>query len=1028
MGKISKSAIVGFILTVLWMFTLPAQAKYNGGSGTAADPYQINDPCQLNAIGADPDDWDKHFVLTANIDMSSYSYMTAVIAPDTDTTCNFQGTAFTGTFDGAGFVISNLTIDAAGAFNDYFGLFGKIEGSNAGVKNLGLENVNVTGDDYLGGLCGRNEYGSISDCYSTGSVTGGYDSYYLGSLCGKNSFGSISDCYSVGSVTGYHYLGGLCGENHGSISNSYSASSVTGYHYLGGLCGENYGSISNCYSTGPVSGGNDSDRLGGLCGYNYYGSISNCYSTGSVTGGADSERLGGLCGSNYKSSVRDCYSTGNVSGSADSDYIGGLCGQNHYGNISNCYSTGNVSGSADSDYIGGLCGYNGYNSGSINNCYSTGSVTGGDNSNYLGGLCGRNYDGSINGCYSTGSVTGGTGFDSLGGLCGQNGGDGSISNCYFLDTAGLDNGLGTPLTESEMKQQSSFAGWNFTEIWWIDEGHDYPHLQRPTYSGSGTSEDPYQISTAEQLNEVGTRTLGWDKHFVLTADIDMAAYPYTRAVIAPDTNNSTSGFQGTSFAGIFDGAGFVISNLTIDDAGAGNDFLGLFGLAGRDSVIKNLGIENCDITGGDDSDYLGGLCGYNTRSSISNCYSTGSVTGGDDSDYLGGLCGYNREGDISNCYSTGSVTSGDDSECLGGLFGYNYESSSSISISNCYSTNSVTGGAGSYYLGSLCGKNSCGSISDCYSTGSVTGGAGSSDLGGLCGRAYNGSKISNCYSTGSVTGGDDSDCLGGLCGSNFGGHTSSNSIIRCHSTGSVTGGNYLGGLCGYNCDSLIIYCYSTGSVTGGNHLGGLCGSNYAYYSYVSISNCYSNSSVTGGNNSYSLGGLCGSNYKSRVSNCYSIGSVTSGAGSSDLGGLVGDRLYGGISNSFWDSSVNSGLTGVGNVDPDPDGVIGETTANMQIQSTFTDAGWDFVGETANGTFDIWDICEGTNYPRLSWQFLAGDFVCPDGVDLADFAVLAGTWGLSSGQAGYNDLCDLMDDDVIDLDDLAVFAENWLAGK
>ncbi len=58
----------------------------------------------------------------------------------------------------------------------------------------------------------------------------------------------------------------------------------------------------------------------------------------------------------------------------------------------------------------------------------------------------------------------------------------------------------------------------------------------------------------------------------------------------------------------------------------------------------------------------------------------------------------------------------------------------------------------------------------------------------------------------------------------------------------------------------------------------------------------------------------------------------------------------------------------------------------------------------------------------------GDFVCPDGVDLIDFDVLADTWGLSSGQTGYNDLCDLVDDDMIDLADLAIFAENWLAGK
>ena len=138
MGKINTSTIVVFISTVLYLFALPAQAKYNGGTGDPCDPYQINDPCQLNTVGANPDDWGKHFILTADVNMSGYSsYTTALIAPDTDSSSGgFQGTAFTGNFDGAGFVISNLTIDAA--HNDYLGLFGKIEGSNAEVENLGV--------------------------------------------------------------------------------------------------------------------------------------------------------------------------------------------------------------------------------------------------------------------------------------------------------------------------------------------------------------------------------------------------------------------------------------------------------------------------------------------------------------------------------------------------------------------------------------------------------------------------------------------------------------------------------------------------------------------------------------------------------------------------------------------------------------------------------------------------------------------------------------------------------------------------
>ena len=59
---------------------------------------------------------------------------------------------------------------------------------------------------------------------------------------------------------------------------------------------------------------------------------------------------------------------------------------------------------------------------------------------------------------------------------------------------------------------------------------------------------------------------------------------------------------------------------------------------------------------------------------------------------------------------------------------------------------------------------------------------------------------------------------------------------------------------------------------------------------------------------------------------------------------------------------------------------------MKSKTTFTDRGWDFLGETANGTEDIWAICEGTNYPRFVYQIPQGDIVCPDGVNSLDFSV------------------------------------------
>ncbi|MCK5270595.1 MAG: hypothetical protein KAJ46_07410, partial [Sedimentisphaerales bacterium] len=146
---------------------------------------------------------------------------------------------------------------------------------------------------------------------------------------------------------------------------------------------------------------------------------------------------------------------------------------------------------------------------------------------------------------------------------------------------------------------------------------------------------------------------------------NLTGRPYTTAVIAPDTPDTGSYFDGIPFEGIFDGNDHIISNLTIDTAGAGNCYLGLFGqIEGSGAQVKNLGIENINITGGDNSWYLGGLCGFNGHGTITNCYATGSVTGGYNPHVLGGLCGINWDGTITNCFwdveTSGIGSEGDD--------------------------------------------------------------------------------------------------------------------------------------------------------------------------------------------------------------------------------------------------------------------------------------------------------------------------------------------------------------------------------
>jgi len=247
-----------------------------------------------------------------------------------------------------------------------------------------------------------------------------------------------------------------------------------------------------------------------------------------------------------------------------------------------------------------------------------------------------------------------------------------------------------------------------------------------------------------------------------------------------------------------------------------------------------------------------------------------------------------------------------------------------------------------------------------------------------------------------------SDYIGGLAGYNEG------HITKNYSTGMVHGDDEIGGLLGNNL-GYVTECYSAGLVKGDESVGGLVGENYG-----SITTSYSTCMVSGWEN---VGGLSGYNsYGGQIIRCFSTGLVT---GDDDVGGLVSGSDAN-ITDCFWDIETSGQDTSAGGT--------GKTTAEMQKASTFLEAGWDFVGETENGTEDIWSICEGTNYPRFVWQIPVGDFVCPDGITIDDFSFFMEHWlddncDLSNG---YCDGTDLDQSGSVDVIDLEIFFENWPA--
>jgi len=282
-----------FSTTTSFSYTMPSEntvltgvfkeKEFAGGSGTETDPYQVANAVQLNKVR---NHLTSHFIQTADIDLSDYVTEGGIFynegegwEPIGDSSNKFQGS-----YDGDGYTISNLFIERPS--ENYVGLFGINRGS---LKNIKLENIYVTGNEYVGGIVGSIDSDAI------------------------NLFGSVISSYSSGTVSGNRYIGGLTGASPGSylqISRCFSSASVSGNWGVGGLVGMMYGSISNCYATGDITG---STRIGGLVG-EPYGTITNCYSIGFVIGTTD---VGGLLGGEYVSNVVNSYYDSNTSGQSD---------------------------------------------------------------------------------------------------------------------------------------------------------------------------------------------------------------------------------------------------------------------------------------------------------------------------------------------------------------------------------------------------------------------------------------------------------------------------------------------------------------------------------------------------------------------------------------------------------------------------------------------------------------------------------------------------------------------------------------
>jgi len=518
---------------------------------------------------------------------------------------------------------------------------------------------------------------------------------------------------------------------------------VTGQNFTGSLAGTARNStVSFITVSGNIIGRNSS---GGVIGYEIGRQLSHLSADVSVSGRGDT---GGVFGV-VRGHVRYSYSQGVVNGS--DWYIGGFAGVVGIdGEVSDSYSTADVTGDVG---VGGFSGriespMLGF--GTVHRVFSTGSVSG---NNIVGGLIGSNH--------------------------------GTITHSYWdIETSGQETSSGgsgvTGLTTAEMQQQATFAPFNFYSVWQIDEGNGYPEFQDFSMhtlpvevdlnelSGSGTEQNPYIVTTIDELNAIRQDLTA---HYKLNSDLDATAtviWDYGKGWQPIGDNDDR-------FTGVFDGNGKTITGL-VTNRPRNND-QGLFGYI-DEAQITDLHLLQAHVYG---YNATGSLAGRASNSTVSLITVTGSIVGTRDN--IGGIIGSEVGGELSRLSADVSVIGLSN---VGGVFGHIRGQ-----VRYSYSQGIVTGT--SLNTGGFAGVVGIdGEVSDSYSTADVTG---DGRVGGFAGRIESpmlgSGTVHRVFSTGAVIG---DNLVGGLIGTNHG--TITHSFWNTETSGQETssGGSGVTGL------------------------------------------------------------------------------------------------------------------------------------------------------------------------------------------------------------------------------------------
>ena len=919
---------------------IDSATKFAGGDGTQGTPYQISSAEELAYLammvnGGETYDG-KYFELTAaNIDLYGKEW----------TPIGTSDKQFLGEFNGNGNTISNLTISGG----DNLGLFAYSSGE---IKSVYLDNVNITTSlnaGNAGGVCAFNNgtidgCGVLSGAISCASSNGGQ----LGGISKENS-GTISRCFSNAAIKGANSAGIVyVNRGNGVVQNCYNAGTIEGLSTAGGISNNNYGKITTCLNLGEIIAKDVTDEDGyvekrgfGICAMNQPGaSLENCYSDSDV---CPKELFGGFRNTTvyYKTTAE-------------------LCDSSFLNDLNSNWESGSESGETNGRYRTAIYTYP-----SLKGVGTAATRKGGQTYDFSVGAIGKKFEDFT-------YIEKPEDFKNIAK---------NLSGNYVLKTdIDFKGEVIEPIGDSESVTGSGLSA---------------------PFSGN-FSGDGHKILNVTVKRELGSHSglFGANKGTIinLAVEADVSGTAYVGGICA--SNESGGRIADCSFSGTVNGTKSYVGGICGENKG---------------------GILRCAADGtvsGDSS--VGGICGSNSGGDIENCLNSSDVTRKSSNGNIGGIVGESVDNSTVNyCISVGK-TAGAGSTYIGGVCGYAYRAT----ITNSYFDSEVSAGLKAIYdafddrdtetLKGLTTAGLSGELPTDFAD--KVWQAGRSEVTAIDGRAgtrtatyislknvgtpkvLESTPVYNFSLDGTVTWetyepvasvGDfrkiDENLSGNyvLAGNiNFGcnnylpiayksgtsftgkfsgnGHTISNIkveytddlvglfgtnkglIMNLAVSGEVTGEGYIGGICAKN-EGTIYSCSFDGEVKQlastlrEGKVGGICGINYA-----TISNCFNSADVSGKNY---IGGICGEMYGKDpvVVYCVSVGKVSGFTSSAIVGGIcgIGNGVSYGVSSELshcrFDMDVSGSINLINNGDKitkrgDNDSCRTETLCSNEIGS------------------------------------------------------------------------------------------------